>query len=365
MERAEERVVVPVRRVGFGGQSVKSRVDQFAHQTSQVEVESHEVARQAVQHLGVRGGIRGTQIVHRLDQPASEQVIPDEIHLGPRERRVFAARQPVAQRLATIRIWFHLRRVGAEKPGRRIAPRSRVLHLADIQNPHDLVADEFVLVEFVLALVLDDLVVDARTERPTDNSRPASSDRMGDYGIGRTAVAPPGTTFPPSPRASPDPGGPVEVGRRHVVRAALRRHQFPDESIQRLAPIEARANPPMKPLDPFRVEHLFLDAQQVAPGERPTIRERGTRQQAIDQTFPFVDRVVRHVVPRLVSRRQQTEQVEKQTSRERRVIGGRRRSHPQLPPAVEPLAIERVRGGKGSSVKRGRSGTNATRTGVC
>ena len=84
----------------------------------------------------------------------------------------------------------------------------------------------------------------------------------------------------------------------------------------------------MKILDPFAVERLLFDAEQVGPLERPPVRELGPFEERVDQPRPLVHRAIGHERTRLIGSRQQPEQIEMDSPHERRVVTHVRRVDP-------------------------------------
>ena len=322
----------------------------------------------------MRGRVGGPKIVHRLDQPSAHQVIPDEIDLRPRECRVPGARQPVGQKLAAVRVRFHLRRVGAEKTRHGVFAGPRIPHFADIQHADDLVADKLVLVQFVLALVFDNLVVDPREQRrplvivvlrPAIERVVVALSALQSHALEQAA-----DRFRPRDRIAQRT---IKVRRRRLVRAAPRHDQLADELVERFAVRDARADPTVKAFDARRIERLFLDPQHVAPSQRPAVREFGPRQHPLHQTQPLirtmfvrVERIAdvaraarRHRAGEfarvgefagVVGARQDAEEVQRQAANQRGVIGGRRRPHSQPLPTFAPQLIQRRAWFKGRQV---------------
>ena len=73
--------------------------------------------------------------------------------------------------------------------------------------------------------------------------------------------------------------GPIEIGRRIVVRAAAGGDQLADELVERLAGGDRVANPGVERIDALRIEHLLFVPQQVRPLQRPVLGELRPGQQ--------------------------------------------------------------------------------------
>ncbi len=98
----KELLIAAIRGRGEGRELVGARLGDLAHEPAEIEPVPHEIRGQGVEQRGVRRRIRRAQIVHRLYEPASEQMLPDAIHEIASEHGIVARHQPVRQRRPRI-----------------------------------------------------------------------------------------------------------------------------------------------------------------------------------------------------------------------------------------------------------------------
>ena len=296
----------------------------------QIERVFDEVGGEAFEQRLIDGGIRGSEVIDRFDEPAPHEVIPNAIDLGPREERVVRARDPVGQRIESILIVVHRRRRCPEKerPGRLAG--AGVVQLALAIHPNHLLADELVSVRADLAPVLEHLVADA-----------------GEEGVPAVVVL----LRPPLERmvvalGTPQPNAEKELRRgltagqgiaqrtvvvrgRIAIGASSGRDQLTCETVERFSVGDALADPAMQVQHALAVERVLFGAQQVRPLERPTAGEFRPVEKAIDQPSPLVGLLVGNERPGLVAGGQDAEQIEVRAPHKRRIPAHRRRIHSQ------------------------------------
>ena len=71
-------------------------------ESQQIAAAVAEAAREEVEELGVRGGIRVAQVVHRLDEAAPEELLPDPVRDRAVETQRIAVEEPIGEGLAAI-----------------------------------------------------------------------------------------------------------------------------------------------------------------------------------------------------------------------------------------------------------------------
>ena len=185
-----------------------------------------------------------------------------------------------------------------------------MLDLADAIHENELLADELVLVELVLALVFDDLVLHARKERGQlviIVLRQLVERMIVALGaLHANAEEDLGKRFGANLRVAQ---GPIIIGRRLLVRAAAAGDKRAGEFVERCIIGNVLANPAVEDLDAGFVELLLLDAQEVGPLERPGVGELGPIQKRVDQPGALAGPRVGEELARLLGRRQQSGQI--------------------------------------------------------
>ena len=94
--------VVLVQFVLAATQLVRATVGYRANDVPGIESMISEIVRQGVQQRRTRRRVRVAKIVHRLDNPAPQQVAPQPVDAGACEERVLRRRQPGDKRVAPI-----------------------------------------------------------------------------------------------------------------------------------------------------------------------------------------------------------------------------------------------------------------------
>ena len=229
------------------------------------------------------GRIGLAEIVGRIDEALAHQIRPDTVGLSPGEERVVGPGHPVGQEQQPIIAARQIQGPVTQQPRLHDFAGIRMLDLALVVKEDDLFADELMAVEFVLAFVVDDLVLDAREEGGklvVIVLRPA---------IERVVVAL-GTLHAHAEKnlgSGLGPGvgvaqGPVVVGSRLLVGAAPAGDQLPGQQVERLVVGHRLAEPFVEHLHALAIELLFLVAEQVGPFEGPELGILRPLEQGID-----------------------------------------------------------------------------------
>ena len=152
-------------------------------------------------------------------------------------------------------------------------------------------------------------------------------------------------------------GDPEVVGRPVAEDRPLRGHQLVDHPVDRHVGAERLAKPEVERQHPLRTQLLGVDAEQIAPLQRPVIDVLRAIEQAIDQLGPLVGIVVGQEVLDLVGRGRGADGVEHRAAQELGVGARRRRDQPQLAPLGGGLDVDDVAGpGSRNGLSRGRTG---------
>src|SRR5262249_38627856 len=109
---------------------IRARRGDGANQPSQIVTMRDEIRRERVQQRRMRGWIGWTQIVHRLDEAATEQVFPDAIDGGAREEWIVRRGKPRGKFDAAVMIDFGGTLWGAEWFRRKRLARLRMIDFA-------------------------------------------------------------------------------------------------------------------------------------------------------------------------------------------------------------------------------------------
>ncbi len=87
-----------------------------ADQGLEVELHRDELGGQAVEQLVVRGGVGVAEVIHRLDDPPADQVIPDPVDQALGEERIGGTGEPGGEGHPAVRHRRVIEHGAAEQP---------------------------------------------------------------------------------------------------------------------------------------------------------------------------------------------------------------------------------------------------------
>jgi len=296
-----------------------------------------DVVAEGGQQRLVGGGIRGPQVVHRLDEADAEEVGPHPVDDRAGEVGVLRRRQPGGQREPTVGGVGRIERRGVERggwlraagPGLEQVPlwldveRAAAVAAAGVAppalgpHPREAIREGVVL---VVGPLLERMVVALRTiDRQPEK-------RLGDVLGDRLRVLVDGK----------------KISRPVLKARAAGRHQFPHERVPREVGRHAVANPAVVGIDRLRPQFLTIHKQNVAPFIGPVVDKLGPGQEQGDESLLLLRRRVSEVPIHLFGRWQTADRVEKRPSHECRIVAPRRRSQPQLAELGQVELIDQV-----------------------
>ena len=250
------------------------------------------------EQLFVAGGIRGSQVVHRLNQPHAEEVGPHPVDDRPGEVRILWRRQPAGERFATVARIGDRERCAVERSrwlgpaGARlqeVAPglhehRSLAVAATGIAppalptDPREHVGKRVIL---VVGPLLERMVVAFRAADRERHERLAHVLRHG------LRILMHGE----------------EVGRAVLQARTLGRYHLPHEPVPRRVLRDAVADPLVVGVYGVGPQLRSAHEQDVRPLVGPVVDELRPRQEQVDETFPFAGRAVGQVASDLLGRR--------------------------------------------------------------
>ena len=160
----EVALIVLVRRRGSGRQLVGPRTHDRPNHRLEIEFVLDEVLRQGVEQFGIDGGIGVAEIIDRIDDSASQEMLPDAIDLGAGEEGIVWPGDPVRQRPEAIGFRGKGRRGRSREARRQNLIGDGMLQFAGAVEVDDLLAGELVLVELIATVVFEDAIANAGEE---------------------------------------------------------------------------------------------------------------------------------------------------------------------------------------------------------
>lgn len=92
------KLVIAVGVVGFAGNLVGVRGGDGADEVSEIVAVLDRIRRQRLDQRGMRGRIRGAEIINGIHKAAAQEVVPNAVHERAGEEGVVRPRDPVGER---------------------------------------------------------------------------------------------------------------------------------------------------------------------------------------------------------------------------------------------------------------------------